>query len=385
MIEMRNLTSLFGKFLQRKMGFFAILPFAYTFLKLAHNVIYPKLSKLEIEAEMCDTGNFDWLIIVPPSMHASKIAWEPASGNYFYEIWKTATELSPDLRIVLHFVEPNDTNWLRKIIADVKCSSPSRIMFQCEEQINGDPRSIELLCLALGQSWQGELLAIMYDSVYWWHTIKFDRYVKHFPNLGILAIDAFPSKNKSAAFRIGPAVLPTSRATLTFLDELASKSVKRGDAPKTTFIGAIYPYRRKLIDSFLRLGIPLDVNPHKSVDDVHPTYIDYCLEFYKSWGTINLSRSNGMPFRHIKTRVLEAPMFGAILFTDNRSLPVSILSPNSYVKFRSARDLRSKIRKMELSPDRVELMRFSAKLESESLRVLFWTSIFNHYSKSSRI
>jgi hypothetical protein len=64
-----------------------------------------------------------------------------------------------------------------------------------------------------------------------------------------------------------------------------------------------------------------------------------------------------MPSKHVKTRVLEAPLFGTVLFSDERRQSSKILPTDQFVFFKNKHDLKKKIEFYSRNPQLLEDMR----------------------------
>jgi spore maturation protein CgeB len=143
-----------------------------------------------------------------------------------------------------------------------------------------------------------------------------------------------------------------------------------------TFVGSMYPDRVRQLEKLRAFGIDIEVNPHRGGRTDRPSYAEYAAAIKNSWATLNFSRNHGMPSKHVKTRVLEAPLFGTVLFSDEKKLSSKILPQEEFVFFRNKRDLKRKILFYSQHPQELEKIRVrGAKTATIIANSIFWDVI----------
>ncbi len=369
-----------GAWTNHNMGAIAKVPGAFSLFRVIYNLLYP-VSKAEVEFAKTlprrQSAEIERLLIVnPQSWHSSLGTWKPAAGNYFFEIWQSAVERYGSGNVVLHEIEPGDVEWQKKVLDVIRESKPSHVLFQGEEDPNGDPFALTAFAAALGKFWDGQLIFLMYDSVYWWHIFKAENIARLYPQTSVHAIDRFPREIRHVLRKTGPGVLPTSKKTLAVLKRSAAWKAVPLEATQLTFVGSLYPDRIKQLKKFSDFGIDIEVNPHRVGRADRPTYEEYSAAIGHSWGTINLSRNHGMPSKHVKTRVLEAPLFGTVLFSDEKRLSSIIIPEDSFVYFRNKRDLARKVAYYRSHSQEYEALKSRGQARANSITgSIFWTVI----------
>lgn len=358
----------------------ARIPGAFSIFRKIYNKLYPISLQALIAAEELPRnkgGAIEKILIVSPqSWHSSYVEWKPATGSYFYEIWQSANERYGNKAVFLHQIEPGDSNWQQSLLQQIQRENPTHILIQGEENPNGDPYGWTSFAYQLGKVWDGQFILLMYDSVYWWHIFQAENIARIYPQTSVHAIDRFPKELRHVLNISGPGVLPTSMQT--FMELAKTPAWKKSTKSKTTltFVGSLYPDRQKQLNEFEEYGIPLEINPHRKGRTGRPSYAEYSAAIGHSWGTINLSRNHGMPFKHVKTRVLEAPLFGTVLFSDEKDMSKLMIPEDSFVYFANKRDLARKVQYFQKHPEEFEEIK--RKGHSRALQItnsIFWEVI----------
>jgi len=254
--------------------------------------------------------------------------------------------------------------------------------------IEGDPAAADewtwdSLWAQLHPTWDGALLGVMFDSAFTWVSAKSRRLARMSPQF--MAVDiCMPMDDVLIQGRaeVGPVNMPVSDEGLALLDERL-----RGIQPSSqvSFIGALYPYRQKLIESIRSRGIDVAVNPHRA-DETRtfeesradqPGWLDYMAGLASSAMTINFSRSSAGDFEQLKTRVIEATLAGTLLLTDDRDRTRLFFEPGvDYAYFPDVTALPGVIEDWLTSPERLHNARERARTKARDLaRNDFWTGI----------
>jgi len=310
------------------MALLARIPGMFYLFRLIYNVLYPVARS---EFGLKQGFRRDWggpieklLVVSPQSWGTDASSWGPAQGNYFFDIWKSAVERYGAQNVDVHQVKPGDSEWQDSLLEAIDRIRPTHLLLQGEENPNGDPRGLTDFAKRLRDTWEGQLILVMYDSVYWWHIFNAENIAKIYPNTSVHAIDRFPKELRRVLHKSGPGVLPTSKATMQVLRDSPAWKMKALVPLPLTFVGSMYPDRVSQLEKLRAFGIDIVVNPHRIGREVRPSYAEYAAAIKNSWATLNFSRNHGMPSKHVKTRVLEAPLFGTVLFSDEKKLSSKI-------------------------------------------------------------
>ena len=369
-----------GSWTNDQMSWISRIPGAFFVFRLIYKRLYPahgpdvRFRQSLTRTALRPIGKI--MIVSPKSCADSNVPWGPAEGNYFYEIWQSAIERFGAQRVLLHQVAPGDASWAERLVSDIEAQDPTHVIFHGEENPNGEVNSWPGVGATLAGVWTGELIFLMYDSVYWWHIFDAETLAEVYPNVSVHATDTFPRELGKGIPRSGPGLLPTSLETIKILERRALFA-NRPDAPQPlTFVGSLYPDRIKQLAKFARRGIDIVVNPQRAGKSEKPSYEEYAAAIGHSWATINLSRNHGMPRKHVKARVLEAPLFGTLLVTDERKLTSGLLPADGFVYFRSGRDLKKSMGRLREYPHEHEAIRDRGQRYARGLaQSSFWDAI----------
>lgn len=367
------------------MSWIGKIPGAFALFRILYSFVYPDDKESVSYAKGLKKSQHPpiskLLIVSPQSWDKARMPWKPAMGNYFFDIWQSANERYGKDSVFLHQIAPGDPDWSNKLLEAIEKINPSHVLFQGEEDPNGDPNAWPDFAARLAKKWSGELIFLMYDSVYWWHIFTAEKVARVYPNTSVHAIDRLPNELHKSVPRSGPGVLPTSLETVEILktDPVFSSTVEaRTDL---TCVGSLYPDRKKQLKRFKKAGIEVVVNPHREGRTDLPSYIEYASAIGHSWATINLSRNHGMPKKHVKTRVLEAPLFGTLLFSDEQNLSSQMIPQDGFVYFSSPRDLKNKVEYLRKHPEEYAAIKQRGIEYANSItNSIFWEKIEGLYS-----
>jgi len=292
-------------------------------------------------------------VVVVPSEGPQFPDWQPGTRNFYYEAYRSARErLGPEAVSVLD-VAPGESvsSWaprLRDLLADVDAT---HVITHIEHD-PGTPQDWhwDVAWNRIAPSWDGVLLGVMFDSAFDLVTMKARRLAKMSPNF--MAVDiCMPMDGGLIRSRseVGPVTMPVSQQSLDLVSARIEAVPVQHDV---SFIGALYPYRVRLIEQLRTHGIDVAVNPHRP-DVTHdfessrtdqPGWLDYMAGLAASKMTVNFSRSSAGGFEQLKTRVIEATLAGTFLLTDDRDRTRLYLEPNiEFGYFESVNDLPSVI------------------------------------------
>jgi len=103
-----------------------------------------------------------------------------------------------------------------------------------------------------------------------------------------------------------------------------------------TFFGTIYGYRELELDNLLKMNINIITNPHKSSSKI-PSYENYLKQFIFFNSTLNFLRNSRHNISQLKSRILEAAIFGCFVVTDEDELWHEFFPLNSGIFYFSTR------------------------------------------------
>jgi hypothetical protein len=369
---LEKLVSSVGMFIQARARFLL----SFSSLSKPARAVFLWLNKSAIEGLPLDpfeskgeSKHFRLMIVVPQSWHQTLREWGPGAGHFYYDLWKSAQERYGASNVCRVQIEPENQNWAQELRQEIMSHQPSHILMHIEELPNGDLRGLLEFASSLRQIFQGWVTLLMYDSIFWNHLFTAELFSKAHPKTAVIATDQFPSIARVAQ-KIGPALLPTSQASLSALE---TKYVEHQNKHGLTLIGKVYGYRAKALKRLVRKGVFVEINPHRAHGSIeNPSYLSFYSAFRDSWATINFSRANGSYVKHAKTRILEATLFGSLLVTDEYKLTSQLLGTDSFVYFRNAKELRQKIEYLRANPESYSLIRKLGYEGAQRLRTTFW-------------
>jgi len=228
----------------------------------------------------------------------------------------------------------------------------------------------------LASEWDGVFVGVMWDSGFDLIRMKGRRLARISPKLVGLDI-CVPIDNALVRGRceVGPVPLVESDETLSLLNECLEGVRKTSDL---SFIGALYPYRRELLEGLEARGIRVAINPHKSLAgdlrDERPSWLDYMSALASSEMTLNFSMASSGAHQQLKWRVVEATLAGALLLTDDTERTKEFFVPEShYGQFSTPDELASVVESWLAKPEELKRAQNSAKGISRGLaRTAFW-------------
>ncbi len=258
--------------------------------------------------------SLDWLLIAP-FVSEERQPWRIGGGNYFFEIFESARELAPEKSFQVYQVSENQQDWKEKVAQLVRDANPANLLIQVESEPNGDLEwTIDFLVLQLRNlGWKGRVVLLSYDSVFPLHLFRIDRVTRSDSNCVVVTID----RNISGYYRgksqnISQVFLPISLKSYDFLIGECKSVSKRHSL---SFIGALYDYRNSKLEILKSMGLNIQVNPHVTQESER-SYLEYVRCLSESSLTINFSRAHVFDIPQLKTRLLEASLFGCVVLTD---------------------------------------------------------------------
>lgn len=270
------------------------------------------------------------LLIVLPPEDEEPIPFEPAMGNYNYEILRSSQERYGQEAIRV-FGPIQSTDWVsecRQIAERVSRDEITHLLFYIESnEAQSGLWRWDVLAGELTRS-RSNVTAIGFltDGTYELHQIQCSRFHDVYPQSLFIQIDVVPSfKYVKPGRLVGPTFLPISLESITRIEE---HILDTAQAPgyELSFIGKLYGYRKKIITNLLNKGIEVAINPQTAKGGVNKaSYLDYMGALSRSKYTINLARANGTRQKQLKSRILESVLVGSIPVTDDDGLSERIL------------------------------------------------------------
>ncbi len=264
------------------------------------------------------------LIVVPEDRYLDK-SWIPGGGNLYFEILQSARE---QLKIdeINYFVFPK-SNYQSQGFANLLEVILSQNYTHCLASIETDPDDHKSwnwddFGRNLNMFWTGTFIGLSTDSVYLLHQLRFSAFNSQYPNSILLGIDvSLMNIYLTAEIFAGPVFLPISSKSIEVLSvqDAQTSVVRKFDV---VFVGKIYPYREPVLEYLSGLGLNIGINPHlkQNNHDEVPEFRDYIRALRMGRLALNLSRAGGVDLNQLKSRALEAPLFGTPVLSDDISL-----------------------------------------------------------------
>lgn len=307
----------------------------------------------------------------------AEIPWEPAVGNYSFELLETARACIGAENVDTIWIHPEEStsSYQDRIIDFLKEGRFTHILSRIDIEANGGPDwSWDLLVRKMRRSWPGVFLPLTYDSAYPYISMHLDRITRlselTVPIVLDRPISGIIRPNRPAA---GPLFLPLSDTSTQVINAALSGVTAELDL---TFIGNVsgYPYRSKLLEELAAEGLEVTTNPQGRTDSEMAGFISYALALRRSKVTLNFTRCNGVPVTQLKTRMLEGSLFGAIVAADNPLYARDYFEEGEeFLSYSSPNDLKTKLNALLADEQRLATMRHKARAKADFLRVRnFW-------------
>ena len=324
-------------------------------------------------------------ILVVPMDGPNRHTWQPAGGNFFYEIQQAAREFVPQAEISVFVTQEGESpaSWHTRLAQTVLDFDATHVIAQVET----DPERAgtwtwDVLWADLSKIWNGVLLGVMFDSAFRLITLQ-SRELARISERFVLVDICMPMDSVLVKGRpeVGPVNMPISNETLSVIDERIQYLPKLYDV---SFIGALYPYRVQLLDEMRDHGANVAVNPHRkdvatdfeSSRAQQPTYLDYMTGIAQSRMTINFSESSAGLVQQLKTRILEAACVGALVLTDDVDRTSRFWEAGDYGFFQRPEDLPALVDSLLADPIALEVAALRGKKRAREINVSsFWGGI----------
>jgi len=266
------------------------------------------------------------LLILVPSELTESPRWNFAQGTYMFEIYESGKEfLSSEVELFVFSSRVSIQNEFDRLHKRLVEENFTHLLTGLESDPGSSGWNWDYFALKARCDWNGMVIGLSTDSVYRLHQLRFNRFISIFKNTCVVGIDIdVDSKYLNASNRCGPTLLPISKRSIDLIDEELKNSVGEDNLGNVSFVGAMYPYRKKLINKLKNLGLDIVVNPHVASNSKseknNASYVDYVKALRKGKMALNLSRANGVNVSQLKSRVLESPVFGVPVLSDERDL-----------------------------------------------------------------
>ena len=270
------------------------------------------------------------LLIVVPSYYAKN--WNPAEGNFYFEIFESAKEKYPEWEVKVYICE-EEKEWHGELTTYIKVMNPDILLISSELDPNGTSEwSLDLFVSNLSKVWKGAICYLLFDSAFPLHVWRLERLIRINSRCFIVAIDRdLYKEEKIKAFSIGPIFIPISQKSVCILRQLITAKVDK-EALKPifiSFIGQEYPYRRKILEK-IKVEFPnLEINPQNEMTNPK-SYLSYMTALSLSAYTLNFSRQHVIKRNQLKCRVLEAAITGSHVISDEKEYSGKFLEENRH-------------------------------------------------------
>jgi hypothetical protein len=326
-------------------------------------------------------------LVIVPQEGTSFDSWKAAGGNFFFEITQAAREYLGDATVDVFSLNPGEdvANWHERLIRYLVDTEATHVMAMVESDPDrAGTWNWDVFWKQLSSRWNGVFLGVMYDSAFRWIIIPTRRIARINDRFVVVDIcmpmDGSMVKGRS---EVGPVNMPISNLTTNLIDERTAGLPRTYDV---SFLGSLYPYRIEMIDALRARGVNVAVNPHHGAvtsrnlaeSRAHqPDYVDYLTGFAQSQMTINFARSSAGDVFQLKTRVLEASLFGCLVLTDDVDRTERFWIPGEeYGYFASPADIPDLVTSLLENPERLARMQQAGRERARSINVSsFWGGV----------
>lgn len=316
------------------------------------------------------------LLVVPMADHI-EIPWDPAVGNYSYELFQTARACMGGNAVDTLRIDPTDSTdaFHDRIVDRLNDGGFTHVIARIDIEANGGEHwSWDLFTRKLRRMWPGVFLPLTYDSAYPYISMHLDRITRlHHQAVPVVLDRPITGVIRPHRPAAGPLFLPLSDESTSTIDQELT-----GVGPEfdLTFIGNVagYPYRADLLNALQAEGLDVTVNPQgRSATDM-PGFISYARALRQSRVTLNFTRCNGVPVTQLKTRMLEGSLFGSIVAADSPLYARDYFEEGEeFLSYTSPRDLKGQLEVLLPDETRLTTMRERARARADVLRVRnFW-------------
>jgi len=317
------------------------------------------------------------LLLVVPSADHLQIPWEPAQGNYSFELYETACAYMGADRVHTLRIAPGGEahEYHHQIVNYLHEHRITHVLSRIDIEANGDPHwNWDQFARLLRSTWNGVFLPLSYDSAYPYVAMHLDRITRlHSRAMPIVLDRPISGVIRPRRPAAGPLFLPLSDASTNLILTTLQDVTPEFDL---TFIGNVagYPYRSELLNALEHEGLQVTVNPQGRSAATMPGFMEYAAALRRSKVTLNFTRCNGVPVTQLKTRMLEGSLFGSVVAADSALYARDyFVEGEEFISYDSPRHLHEQLIALDAEPDRLDAMRAKAFLRANDLRVRnFW-------------
>ena len=320
------------------------------------------------------------LVIVTPNGEHDSETWKPGGGNYFYELFTSAQEVYGEEHVEIFLVDENAApeTWYAPLVQRLISTRASHCLaFVESDPGQAGPWHWNEFALRARHVWSGAFIGVLTDGVYLLHQLRATRFRRAMPQSIFVAIDVESSSYAGyvpARTIFGPCFLPISDSSIEALSDSTAMSDEREF--DLVFVGKVYPNREGFLDELRSSGIRIGINPHRPDPAVRPEYGDYVRGLRQGLFTVNLSEAGGMPVPQLKSRMLEGPLFGTIVCTDESSLARRFFDANQFITFATAGELMQAIAPLLANPQKFAEVRAAAHAHARQIASsAFWSTV----------
>ncbi len=323
------------------------------------------------------------LLIVALASEVNSSKWNFGQGTIFFEILKSAQEvLDVDVDVFAFDSEKDLIEEFDRLCCFLISGQFTHLMTNLESDPGRNGWTWDYFAQKAQESWQGSIIGLSLDGVYRLHQLRFERFIKLFPKTVIANIDVIiDRKYLDSRNHQGPTLLPISKKSISVIDAELSLLSEITNPHDVGFVGTMYDYRKHVIARIEHLGLSVAINPSsnrsKNGTDLSRGYVSYVDSLRHSRFSLNLSRSNGMNVMQLKSRVLESPIFGIPVLSDEKKLVANYFSEKSDFLFfePNSVSINSVVAAISDQSDYLE-MAISAKVKARAIaQSAFWDTI----------
>ena len=350
----------------------------YRFNKQRNNILNYK--KIESKLRVFSNSNFSGIdngnvLIVVPKVNSDINLWRHSKGNIYYELFKSGMEHIPNVDFNIHFVETALDNWQNLLSERISELKPDFLIMNPEtDPDNSGNWSIDEFVIRLNTEWKGKIIWLSLDSVLRTHYLRIDRLSKLRSGSILIAIDRKP-KFKLRYFDriIAPIFLPMSCETIQAIDDLPKSEID--NKYEISFLGTLYGYRKILINQLLTQEVKIAVNPQHSISR-SVEYKYYLSELRNSKLTVNFSRNSRQSEMQLKSRILEAAIFGCFVATDENKIWREFFPDKIGIfYFKNVKALKLIIRQLDCLENQSQIREILKSHARDRINNLIWDAI----------
>lgn len=323
------------------------------------------------------------ILLIVPFKQFSASNWGFAQGVYLHEIWASGKEyLKVEIEIFSFDETAYEKDEFDRLLMELVGGDYSHLLASLESNPGATSWDWDYFAARALDVWSGLVIGLSTDSVYRKHQIQFQRFVSIYEKTVIIGIDVVPdTKYLKLENYYGPTLLPISRASIAQIDRDLPNASSRLQSRQhdVVFVGAVYAYRETQLKRILNKGLDLSINPHKSqlVGTEGNGYVDYVAAMCSGSLTLNLSRANGVNVKQLKSRVLEGPVFGTPILSDETNLSSIFFDPDKEFMYFDGSD-ESLLRAIEQTRDKEMISNMSKAVKVKARLIAqsaFWDTV----------